>query len=174
MDGGQRILLAKQTEKGLLPGRITGLLVEARPGEPPAEAAVRAAREVAGLELGPEAARLLELRAVLDFHESDVPGAVFEEHEFVLRRERAAEGGVPEALFASLAASAEPGVDGRPGLVPEFEAPAWHALSEIPYGAMPADDRVWYPLALRGEPRLLLGRFWVHGPDLMQHELWWQ
>lgn len=181
VDGEEkRILLARQTERGLLPGAITGLLVEAQAGESAHMAALRAAREVAGLDLGDES--VLELRAILHFHETDYPSDVFVEHEFVVTAERLIGQSCWDgsALRAKLEQfhGASSIVRGTPGLVPQFEEPLWHKVTAIPYGDMPADDRLWYPLVLRGKrgpsgEDLLAGRFWVDRQDLMQHDMWW-
>lgn len=174
VDSGERILLARHTAKGLLPGLITGLIVEGLPGETAASAAMRAAREVADVDLGSE--DVLELRAILDFHEAHCPDDVFEEYEFVVRVEKlhAAHEQSSNVHLASIPSANGEKTPSKPGLVPEFDAPMWYQVGQIPYGQMPADDRVWYPAILRGTPRKLLGRFWVDGPDLMQHEMWWE
>mmetsp|Transcript_81877 Transcript_81877/g.162614 ORF Transcript_81877/g.162614 Transcript_81877/m.162614 type:complete len:216 (-) Transcript_81877:5-652(-) len=172
VDHSKRILLARHTAQGLLPGQITGLIVETKQGEAIRTAALRAAREVAGLDLGSE--EVLELKAVLDFYELDQPECFFEEHEFVVRTEQVKK---LHALDVDAAlALQETGTEvAKHGMVPEFEAPVWYDLEQIPYGQMPADDRLWYPAVLGGATnRLLQGRFLNDGPILMQHEMWWQ
>ncbi len=47
--------------------------------------------------------------------------------------------------------------------------PLWFPVSEIPYHNMWADDRVWMPLALTGQP--FLGRFLFGGDQMLGCEI---
>lgn len=51
----------------------------------------------------------------------------------------------------------------------EEARPLWQDLERIPYGEMWADDRIWLPLMLRGEP--FLGRFLFDGDDMLDYRL---
>eukprot|EP01065_Artemidia_motanka_P027982 TRINITY_DN33189_c0_g1_i1.p2 TRINITY_DN33189_c0_g1~~TRINITY_DN33189_c0_g1_i1.p2 ORF type:complete len:190 (+),score=33.64 TRINITY_DN33189_c0_g1_i1:67-570(+) len=134
-----RILLGRWRH-GDLAGRITGPLGPVSAGVPMAAEAQRICREVAGVECS----HRLQLRAVLRFKEEGeaegtLPADLVEYEYFDDDGSRGA-----NSELSPLHATADMDV-------------AWYPLDRIPYGEMPEDDAVWYPLCLRG--RLLRGDF---------------
>ncbi len=63
------------------------------------------------------------------------------------------------------------GFEGAPSESDEAR-PAWFKLSEIPYGRMWEDDKLWFPLMLGGEEPPIYGRFVFEGGwRLRRHQL---
>ncbi len=48
--------------------------------------------------------------------------------------------------------------------------PLWTPIDQIPFDCMWQDDRLWFPMMLRGEP--FSGRFTFDGDTLLDFELW--
>ncbi|GGP19619.1 hypothetical protein GCM10007981_04030 [Thermocladium modestius] len=139
--GGEVLLIEKK--RGLGAGYINGVGGKVEPGEGVCDAAVRETREEVGLTpLG------LRWRGLLEFWNWE-------------------SGSVESVHFVHLFTAS--GFEGAPSESDEAR-PAWFKLSEIPYGRMWEDDKLWFPLMLGGGAPIY-GRFVFEGWRLRRHQL---
>ncbi len=71
------------------------------------------------------------------------------------------------SLFVHVFAAS--GHQGEPTETPEA-LPLWAPLAAVPYGQMWADDVLWLPRLLAGEP--FVGRFVFDGDEMLDHRVW--
>ncbi|MFC7141410.1 8-oxo-dGTP diphosphatase [Halosimplex aquaticum] len=138
----EMLLIRKQ--RGLGAGKLVGPGGKVESGETPREAARREVREE--LRVDPVG---LEKRGEFDFHFRD--GTVDDDSMYV-------------HVFAA------DGVDGEPEATEEA-VPELHPVSELPYGEMWIDDRVWLPHLVTGET--FRGEFVLSddGESLVRYEM---
>eukprot|EP00929_Paragymnodinium_shiwhaense_P061565 TRINITY_DN30758_c0_g1_i2.p1 TRINITY_DN30758_c0_g1~~TRINITY_DN30758_c0_g1_i2.p1 ORF type:complete len:186 (-),score=28.58 TRINITY_DN30758_c0_g1_i2:70-627(-) len=147
---GNDVLLGEHTKAGLFPGRLSGLIADSyKPGQDAGLEALAAAAKNYGIDLD-----LTRCRAVgrMEFVEADAPHEVSEEVQFICD--------AVAAVRATMKAPAN-----------ASWLPQWTPLDDIPYGRMPADDRLWYPSVLRDGKRVG-GRFTFDGELCTSCVLW--